>query len=715
MAGAYAFCVILSAFLLFQVEPMIGKVILPWFGGTSAVWSTVLLFFQCLLTGGYAYAYWLLGRLRSRQQATVHLVLLGLSVGLLIVTAIAWPSPLTPDASWRPADNAQPILGILKVLAVAVGVPYFLLASNSTLMQAWFSREPAGRTPYRLYALSNAGSLVALLTYPILFEPGLTLRAQAYLWSGAFVVVAISAGALVLRAARRLPAASAGPAGSGAAGEARPQIVVYLLWLGLAACASALLISVTNQITQEVAAVPFLWVVPLSLYLLTFILAFSGRLLYSRRIYLVAFFVVAFLAIWMMPRLPWFSMGSQIAIFCVLLFVCSMICHTELYALRPPAHRLPSFYLAVAAGGALGGIFVNLIAPHLFTTGFWELQWTVLASGALATAVLAREQWVPATTRRRKRNAPAREPSGLLALKPGVIACVSGLVILSGLLIAVMQAFASNTLLARRSFYGVLRVSEINVEQPENRAYRLTHGRTVHGIQFEASELRDVPTTYYAETSGVGLALLNHPARPGSLRVGGLGLGIGVIAHYGQAGDIFRFYEINSDVVRLAEGEGDYFSFVADSKAETQVIAGDARLSLERELASEGSHAFDVLVLDAFSGDAVPLHLLTREAFQVYLGHLDADGVIAVNVSNRYFDLSLPIYRLAEALGLQSAMIVDPGDGLRSYNSIWMLLARDRSLLDLPAIADRAMTAPTLPAGLRLWTDDYSNLLQVLR
>ncbi len=715
MAGVYAFCVILSAFLLFQVEPMIGKAILPWFGGTSAVWSTVLLFFQCLLTGGYAYAYWLLGRLRPRQQGIVHIALLGLSVGLLMVTAIVWPSPLTPAASWRPADNALPILGILKVLTLAVGVPFFLLATNSTLMQAWFSREPAGRAPYRLYALSNAGSLAALLTYPILFEPVLTLRAQAYGWSAAFVVFAIFAGILALRAARREPAAEPERA-AGGKGGAQPAIGVYLLWLGMAACASALLISVTNQITQEVAAIPFLWIVPLSIYLLTFVLAFSGGLLYSRRVYLAAFFLLAFIAVWMMPRLPWFSMGSQIAIFCALLFVCSMICHSELYALRPAAVRLPSFYLAVAGGGALGGIFVNLIAPYLFTTGFWELQWAVLACGALATVILAREQ-VPATgTRRRKRKATARkELPAILRLKPGVIACISGLVILSGLMIAVMQAFASNTLLARRNFYGVLRVWETNTDQPENLAYQLTHGRTVHGFQFAAGEMRDMPTTYYAETSGVGLALLHHPARPGPLRVGGLGLGIGVIAYYGQPGDVFRFYEINPDMIRLAEGEAGYFSFLADSGAETHVIAGDARLVLERELTGEGSHAFDVLVLDAFSGDAVPLHLLTREAFQVYLEHLGSDGVIAVNVSNRYFDLSRPIYRLAEAFGLETAMIVDQGDGLRSYDSLWMLLARDRSILDQPAIANRATAATAVPAGHRLWTDDYSNLLQVLR
>jgi hypothetical protein len=714
MAGTYAFCVVLSAFLLFQVEPMVGKIILPWFGGTSAVWSTVLLFFQCLLTAGYAYAYWLIGRLRPRQQATVHLVLLGLSVGLLIVTALAWPSPLMPGTTWRPTDNALPILGILKILTVAVGIPFFLLASNSTLMQAWFSREAAGRTPYRLYALSNAGSLAALITYPVLFEPGLTLRAQAYVWSGAFVVFAASAGFLAVRAARSAPAAEE-PEAAGK-GKTRPSVAVYLLWLGMAACATALLISVTNQITQEVAAIPFLWILPLSLYLLTFILAFSGGLLYSRRVYLVAFFILAFIVIWMIPRLPWFSMGSQIAIFCALLFVCSMICHNEIYALRPPARRLPSFYLAVAGGGAIGGIFVNLIAPCLFATGLWELQWAVLATGVLATVVLVREQRAPVSTRRRRRKAsPSKELPAILRLKPGVIACLSGLVILSGLMIAVMHAFATNTLLSRRNFYGVLRVWETNTDQPEYLAYQLTHGRTVHGFQFESAELRDVPTTYYAETSGVGLALLHHPSRPGPLRVGGLGLGIGVIAHYGQPGDVFRFYEINPDMIKLAEGEGGYFSFLSDSPAQITVVAGDARLSLEREWASEGSHAFDVLVLDAFSGDSVPLHLLTREAFQIYLDHLDSDGVLAVNVSNRYFDLSLPIYRLAETLGLQATMIVDQGDGLQSYASIWMLLARDRSLLDRPAIAGRAAAASAVPAVLRLWTDDYSNLLQVLR
>jgi SAM-dependent methyltransferase len=366
-----------------------------------------------------------------------------------------------------------------------------------------------------------------------------------------------------------------------------------------------------------------------------------------------------------------------------------MICHCELYGLRPPARSLPSFYLMVAVGGALGGIFVNLVAPFVFPSGFWELQWAVVACGLLLTVVILRER--PAS-RRRQRKTAGRSVAQGRRLRPDILASGALLLLLSGLVVALMAAFASSTLAVRRGFYGVLRVWEIHTEEPALRAFQLTHGRTVHGFQFEAPELRDVPTTYYAETSGVGLALLNHPARPASLRIGGLGLGVGVIAHYAQPGDVFRFYEINPDMIRFAEGEGGYFSFVSDSKAETQVVAGDARLSLENELSTPGPQDFDVLVLDAFSGDAVPLHLLTREAFEVYLQHLAPDGVLAVNVSNRYFDLSLQVYRLAEAFGLQAMKIEDRGDALQSYDSIWMLLARDRRLLT--AICSRSCAEP---------------------
>ena len=715
MMAAYALSVILSAFLLFQIQPMIGKVILPWFGGTSAVWSTVLLFFQSVLTAGYAYAYGMLGRLRERQQGMVHLVFLGLSVSFLIAAALAWPSPLTPDASWRPQDNSQPILGILKVLAVAVGVPYFMLATNSTLMQGWLSREPGSRTPYRLYALSNAGSLVALLTYPFLFEPWLSLRTQAYVWSGAYVVFAIGAALMALRVARRGPAGAAEAAPIALPGaEERPSAGVHILWLGLAACASTLLISVTNQVTQEVAPIPFLWVLPLSIYLLTFILAFSGARLYSRRVFAPAYYIAALISIGVLATsFLWFGVISQLVTYALVLFLCCMICHYELYALRPSTRFLPTFYLMVAAGGALGGILVNLIAPFLFSTGFWELQWAVVACGILLTIVLYRQR-EPAA-RRHRRKGTAQLPKEGRRRRPVILASVIGLLVLSELMIALMITFANDTLLARRSFFGVLRVWEINTERPGLSAYQLTHGRTVHGFQFESAERRMRPTTYYIETSGVGLALLNHPARPGSLRVGVLGLGVGVLATYAQPGDVFRFYEINPDMIEIAEGEGGYFSFLQDSPAQTTIVAGDARLSLEREWMDQGSQAFDLLVLDVFSGDAVPLHLLTKEAFDVYLQHLAPDGILAVNVSNRYFDLGLQVFRLAEALNLQMVLIEDHGDGIQSYDSIWLLLSRSADTLQIPGITARQALRPVLPANLRLWTDDYSNLLQVLR
>jgi hypothetical protein len=336
MAYYYAFSVLLSAFLLFQIQPMVGKYILPWFGGTPAVWSTVLLFFQAFLTAGYAYAYWLLGRSRDRLQGTVHLILLGLSLVLLLVTALIWPSPLTPDASWRPLGSDLPIWGIIKVLTVSVAIPYLLLASNSTLMQAWFGRDNPRRTPYRLYALSNIGALLALISYPLIFEPNLTLRAHAYLWSAAYVVFAISTTYLALRTYRWMRAGVPQESKQSQTGtEERPSRAVHLLWVGLAACASTLLIAVTSQVTQEVAVIPFLWVIPLTIYLLTFILAFSGGPWYSRRAYLVAFFVLGFISLWMLVKWPPLNIVVQIAVYMLLLFVSCMICHSELYKLRP--------------------------------------------------------------------------------------------------------------------------------------------------------------------------------------------------------------------------------------------------------------------------------------------------------------------------------------------------------------------------------------------
>ncbi len=707
----YAFSVLLSAFLLFQIQPLIGKFILPWFGGTPTVWSVILLFFQSLLTGGYAYAYWLLGRLRNRQQGIVHLILIGGSLGLLLGAALTWRSPLTPDATWRPQGDDLPIWAIFKVLAISVGVPYFMLSTNSTLMQAWFSRDDRSQTPYRLYALSNVGSLLALVSYPFIFEPNLTLPAQAYIWAAGYVVFALCAAFLALRTFRRtqsdaVPESKGNPSGA----EGQPGIGAYILWIGLAACATTLLISVTNQITQEVAPIPFLWVLPLTIYLLTFILAFAGGQGYARRLYLVAFFGVSAASLWMLVKWPPFSIEIQIIVYLLLLFFGCMLCHNELFRLRPAPRGLPAFYLMVALGGAVGGIFVTLLAPYLFFTGFWELQWGMVACGTLLAVVMHLErapaQLKPARAAR-KRSAPERR------LKPVVIVSALVTLLLTFSIVLVMRASASDLRLATRNFYGVLRVWEMNADRPKLRAYQLTHGKTAHGFQFDADILRVLPTAFYAENSGVGLAILNHPARPAKLRVGALGLGVGIIAAYGEPGDVFRFYEINSAVIRIAQGERGYFSFLRDSPADLQVIPGDARVSLERELAREGPQNFDLLVLDAFSGDAVPLHLLTREALAIYLKHLKPDGIVAINISNRYFNLDWEIYRLADEFNLSATLIEDTGDGVQSYDSVWMLLAREGGFLKLPAIAARRAPRSPIPASLPVWTDDLSNLLQI--
>jgi hypothetical protein len=709
----YAISVFLSAFLLFQVQPMVGKFLLPWYGGTPTVWSTILLFSQVVLTGGYAYAYWILGRTRIRMQGTIHLIVLGGSLILLLATSLLWPSPLTPDTSWRSPGNVQPIWEILRILLVAIGIPFLVLAANSTLMQGWFHRDYPTPTPYRLYALSNIGSLLALLSYPVLIEPNLTLQTQAYLWTLIFVVFAVIAVYLAFRTLRWMQSEEGQQGKISAIDETRrPKINQLLLWIALAGCASALLIAMTNQLTQEIAVIPFLWVLPLAIYLLTFILAFAGGLLYSRVVYLIAFFIIT-VGSRMLLRLPTSDLLLQIIIFSLLLFVSCMLLHNELYKLRPHADYLSSFYLMVAIGGAVGGIFVTLIAPLIFSSGFWELQWGLIACGLLMVLIIIRER-KPAPRKRQRKGSPKSRPLQQL-LNPLVIILAILILLQIIFVINYMRAISNESLLSRRSFYGIVRVWEINEEVPALLAYQLAHGQTAHGFQFDAEEIRAVPTTYFTERSGVGLAFLNHPKRPESIRVGGLGLGIGVIASYGQEGDVFRFYEVDPDVIAIAEGEGNYFSFLEDSAADIDVIPGDARVSLEEELLRNGSNNFDMLVLDTFSGGTIPLHLLTKEAFEIYLQHLNQGGIIAVNVSNNYFDLPPAVFKIAEAFDLSSILIEDRGDGLQSYDSVWVLLAREPEALENPAIIVRRSQPLDIPENFRLWTDNFSNLFQIVK
>jgi spermidine synthase len=694
----FSITIFLSAFLLFQIQPMIGKFILPWFGGTPAVWSTLMLFFQVLLTGGYAYAYWLIGRVEKRQQSIIHISLMAIAIVVLVLLSFIWTSPITPDSTWKPDDVTSPVLDIFKLLIISVGLPYFILASNGPLMQAWFTRIFPDQSYARLYALSNVGSLLGLLAYPVLIEPTLSLRSQGWMWSLGFIFFGFLAGWVALQSGRKTPLAH--PAADSVTPAHPPSFALMLLWIALSATASLFLLSVTNQISQEVAVIPFLWILPLTLYLLSFILAFSGERGYNRKFYALLFILSAALTLFVMLNATSLHVYWQIIAYCLLLFSVCMLCHGELYLLRPDAEHLTTFYLMVSIGGAFGGIFVSIIAPLIFN-GYWEF----FVGLAMAIAILL-------TVIRDRDNVTLSAANGLTA-RVRFVFIVFALVTV---MLTLLSTFFSGALYSKRNFYGVIRVRQIVPDGSTETANVMSHGITVHGLQFISNpELSQRPTTYYVRAAGAGLALLNHPTYGHSQRVGLLGLGVGTLATYARPGDVYRLYEINPVVTDLAAGKGDYFSFLSDSKADISIVLGDARISLERELAEGHSQNFDVLVLDTFSSDSIPVHLVTKEAFALYLEHLAPDGIIAAHITNLHLDLQPVFWQLAKYYGLSIVRINYAGDSNGGYASHWILLARDPALLEIPAIRDRAVDLNGYSTNLKLWTDDYSNLLQILK
>jgi hypothetical protein len=692
----FTISIFLSAFLLFQVQPMIAKYFLPWFGGTPAVWSTVMLFFQVLLTGGYAYASWLN---HSRRREVVHLALLSLSIAMIVILGLTWKSPITPSVNWKPGADASPVLEIFKLLMVSVGLPYFLISSNSPLIQSWFNQAFPCQPAYRLYALSNAGSLIALITYPVLVEPNFSLAWQGRIWSLMYLVFAGLAafGAIRILRTKLKPSPELLPVMAKPA--LRPNMKDFSLWIALAATASILLLATTSHITQDIAVIPFLWVLPLTIYLLSFVLAFSGERWYSRKIYMALFFVAFILNDWAIVNARNLSIPLQLGIFSFLLFVACMICHGELYHLRPNSSYLTTFYLMVSLGGAVGGILINFVAPYVFK-GYWELPFGYVIFWLLLMAVVF-------FTRTPDQSRPVSSMNGILF---SIALLISGVFTFQ-----YIRSDLQDSLGSWRNFYGVIRVRENGLPGWDSHNYSLVHGRTIHGVQLLDTDRRDIPTTYYGETSGCGLAILNYPKRGEGMRLGILGLGIGTLSAYGQPGDVYKFYEINPVVVDLAEGEGGYFHYLQDSQAKVEIILGDARLSLERELEEEHPQQFDVMVLDVFSSDSIPVHLLDEQAFNLYLKHLAPGGILAVNISNSFLDLVPVVWTLADHFNLSRVLINDPGNGTTIFSSIWMLLARDPALLQTHAIKERTTPMLNYTPHIRLWTDDYSNLFQILR
>ncbi len=668
----FALTVFLSAFLLFQIQPMVAKMILPWFGGSSSVWSTCMVFFQAELLLGYLYVHWLHETLAPRKQTLLHVVLLLASLATL---------PVAADPSWKEAAQAHPTLNVLGVLATAVGLPYLLLSTTGPLMQAWYARTFTGVMPYRLYALSNLASMLALLSYPVLVEPFLAVQGQSWVWSAGYALFVLACAATAWSSWRLVSPEREATASAALADVPRPSWRECLLWVGLAATASTLLLAMTRHLTQDVAPVPFLWVLPLSLYLLSFILCFDAPRYYVRPLFLAALPAAFFGMDWIMDE--GMAVWAMIALISAALFVFCMVCHGELVRRKPHPRHLTLFYLMLSLGGALGGMFVGLLAPAVFPA-YFEFPIGLFLCALLVVVVLWQEL------------RPRWRAVLLLAL------CGYG-----WRLGMVSQEFVDGYHVVVRNFYSQLRVSEANDDRPGLKR-TMVHGRINHGQQYLAEAHRRTPTTYYCHESGVGRALFSLPQeRP--LKLGMVGLGAGTLAAYGRAGDEMRIYEINEQVLDLARSQ---FSYLADSPARIVPVLGDGRLMLE----AEPAQGFDLLAIDAFSGDSIPAHLLTLEAMKTYLRHLRPDGILAIHVTNRYLDLQPVVAAAAQHYGRTALLYeLEPDeDDDFCFSSDWVLVMSPERARALPLVMNDGKALRQKP-GFRPWTDAFSNLFSVLK
>ncbi len=666
----YATVIFLSAFLLFLLEPIAARQLLPLFGGSAAVWMTCLVFFQCALLAGYLYAHLVASRLGPRSQAVTHMALLTAAVLSLEVRV----HPGAAAATWHPVAT------LLWLLTATIGLPFLTLAATSPLLQSWRARAEPSRLPrWWLFALSNAGSLAALLLYPALLEANLALRAQVVAWSTGFCTFAALCGALALHRRRTVLSPEFSPASAPSSNGSR----AWMLWLLLPGCASMLLCAVTNHLGENVAAIPLLWIVPLTVYLLSFVIAFASPHAWPRflsvRMLALTLATLAYLLYTSRNALP---LSVSIPVYTASLFFACLFCHAEVYRLRPANDGLTNFYLLLALGSAIGAILAGVAAPNLFH-----------ANHDLATATI------------------------LLAVSALVASWQSGwaqrLLWSSAALGLIYIAFVQSSAQSRdaiaqlRGFYGSLRVTETHLPPEAETTRTLYHGRIQHGTQLFGHGLRTQPSSYYGHDSGAGLAL-DLCCQGRSKRIGVVGLGTGTVAVYGKPGDDITFYEIDPLVERLARA---LFTYLRDSPAAVHVVLGDARLSIAGETTRP---LYDVLVLDAFSGDAIPIHLLTAEAIALYRKRLQPGGVLVFHISSQYVDLAPQLALQARNARLSAILVHSDADEARGlFSSDWVLMTANRTLLERTAIANAGQPLREVP-GLRLWTDDYSSLLPLL-
>lgn len=663
--------VFLASFLLFLVEPIVAKQLLPVFGGSAAVWITCLVFFQTALLVAYLYAHWLA---RSSKWA-VHFSLLMLAA----VAALAW--------SARTVDSANaarhPVTAIFAALGMSIGLPFLMLGATSPLLQVWLARIETGGIAYRLFALSNLASLLALALYPTVIEPHFTLREQRVGWCCGFALFVIVAELLTWKTRSATSTPSELKIEDESALPAAP-LRHKLLWVLLPMGAAMQLSAVTSYLTQNIAAIPLLWILPLAAYLISLIVAFQFPRLLPRGI-LMRFLVVMLAGLSYMLAHVDVSVPLSIGLtfFLVEVLIACLFCHTEAYTLRPQrASESTLFYLLFAAGGALGSFLIGIVSPLIFSFNY-DIAITFLFTALLALAVTWQTRWM-------QRLLWSTVSVSLLAL-----------------VVMLHIAYQRDTPLAVRNFYGGLRVRQSLSVFPGATLRTLTNGSIQHGTQIFSPELSRTPTTYYAEDSGVGLAL-RFCCQGRTRNIGVVGLGVGTIAAYGKAGDRIEFYEINPAVAPIAQH---LFTYMHDSGAQITIVDGDARSSL----AQEPPQNLDVLVVDAFSGDAIPLHLLTTQAVDLYKHHLAPGGILAFHISNQHVDLEPEIALLGKAAGMEVrrvSSIENPARG--EFTATWMLMTENAGFFAQPDVV-AYVRQPSQDARVRLWRDDYSSLLPLLR
>jgi hypothetical protein len=669
--------VLVSAFLLFQLELIVAKHILPWFGGSPSVWTTCMLFFQGVLLAGYAFAHWSSTRLSLRAQGKLQLAVIAIAMAFFVLALLAWESPLTPSGYMRGVFRGHPVLQILLVLALGVGAPFFLLSTTAPVMQYWFRIRRADESSYRLYALSNIGSLFGLMSYPYLLEWMLTLRHQAWLWN---ILFAAFAGLYVV-ICRAVVSHAATESGQPLHDSQRPSLGMRMVWASLAACGSAMLLATTNLLCEDVAVTPFLWVLPLCLYLLSFILCFDHPRWYKRWLFYPLYAVAIWAALWIFHGGISLDLIQRADAYLFVLFVICMICHGELARSKPTPSQLTSFYLMVSLGGALGGVAVSLVAPRVFS-GYWEFHICLIGCGVLALCALLVGR------------------SSLLYQGVGwKLPVISLLLVIVG--VGIYRAARQQTAgrLFMRDFFGVKQIYE-----KDGMRY-LLNGGVIHGMQYLDPAHRNEALTYYSRYAALGKLLMNYPPLQGrGRRIGIVGLGTGVMAAYGQPRDTLRFWEIDPQVIALAQGPNAKFTFLKDTKASVEVIEEDGRLALEGETQQPG---YDILIVDAFSGDAIPIQLVTREAFRLYLSRMNGpDSVLVFHISTRMVDLTPVMLAFSRAERVPLRLYIN-------RTAEYAMFARNPAVMDVAGQDEKDYPWDQVESV--LWTDGYSSLLSVVR